>query len=87
MAEVNDILSEIGKEKSYHYDNGSKHKFTPLVSGEYFGHITDAMSRLVEWSDKKTGNKLKSRVYGKSAEVLTLKGSNSEPINISWTKN
>ena len=34
-----------------------------------------------QWS----ASKLKSKVYGKSADVLTLKGSDSEPINISWT--
>ena len=43
--------------------------------------------KIVSSHSQRTASKLKSRVYGKSAEVLTLKGSNSEPINISWTKN
>ena len=33
-----------------------------------------------QWSD----SKLASKKYGNHAEVLTLKGSQNEPINISW---
>tara|TARA_Y100001963_G_C6713852_1_gene415587 strand:+ start:259 stop:900 length:642 start_codon:yes stop_codon:yes gene_type:complete len=65
MAEVNDILNDINNEKSFHINDASqnKPKWTPIIEGEYFGHITEVTTRLVEWNDKKTGNKLKSRVY------------------------
>ena len=52
-------------------------------AGQNLVNLYKIVSSHSQW----TASKLKSRVYGKSAEVLTLKGSNSEPINISWTKN
>ena len=33
-----------------------------------------------------TASKLKSKVYGKSAEILNIKSEKDSPINISWTK-
>jgi hypothetical protein len=59
-----------------------------IESGEIDGKQGQNMVNLLkvitahsQWS----ASKLKSKVYGKSADVLTLKGSDSEPINISWT--
>ena len=52
-------------------------------AGQNLVNLYKIVSAHAQW----TASKLKSKVYGKSAEVLTLKGSNSEPINISWTKN
>ena len=52
-------------------------------AGQNLVNLYKIVSAHSQW----TASKLKSKVYGKSAEVLTLKGSNSEPINISWTKN
>ena len=40
--------------------------------------------KIIVASSQWSASKLASKKYGKQAEVLTLKGSQNEPINISW---
>ena len=51
-------------------------------AGQNLVNLYKIVSAHSQW----TASKLKSKVYGKSADVLTLKGSDSEPISISWTR-
>ena len=44
-------------------------KHTPKVAGEYLGHITDTRTTVVDWTDKKTGNLLKARIYNFKVHV------------------
>ena len=58
MAEVNDVFDKITDEKSY-FDPSKKKKFdtqqwTPIVQGEYLGHITSVETKIVDV--KKDGN-------------------------------
>ena len=64
MAEVNDVFDKITDEKSY-FDPSKKKKFdtqqwTPIVQGEYLGHITSVETKIVDV--KKDGN-YKARLY------------------------
>tara|TARA_R110002110_G_scaffold57147_1_gene163674 strand:+ start:227 stop:664 length:438 start_codon:yes stop_codon:yes gene_type:complete len=92
-----DLMNRYQKAKELAIDlelSGLKDKRLELESKIESGEIDGKagqnlvnLYKIVSAHSQWTASKLKSRVYGKSAEVLTLKGSNSEPINISWTKN
>lgn len=43
--------------------------------------------KIIVASSQWSASKLASKKYGKQAEVLTLKGSQNEPISISWNTN
>lgn len=45
----------------------TKKKFIPINPGEYFGHIKEYSSRIVEWS--KDGNSFKARVHNYKVEL------------------
>ena len=92
-----DLMNRYQKAKELAIDlelSGLKDKRLELESKIESGEIDGKagqnlvnLYKIVSAHSQWTASKLKSKVYGKSAEVLTLKGSNSEPINISWTKN
>lgn len=91
------LMSSYGKSKELAIDlelSNLKDKRLELESKIESGQIDGKagqnlvnLYKIVSSHSQWTASKLKSRVYGKAGEVLTLKGSNSEPINISWTKN
>ena len=58
-----------------------------IESGEIDGKAGQNLVNLykiIVASSQWSASKLASKKYGKQAEVLTLKGSQNEPINISW---
>ena len=97
LVEDNDLMSCYQKAKELAIDlelSNLKDKRLELESKIESGQIDGKagqnlvnLYKIVSAHSQWTASKLKSKVYGKSAEVLTLKGSNSEPINISWSKN
>ena len=64
MAEVNDVFDKITDEKSYFDPSKKKRvdtkKWTPIVQGEYLGHITSVETKIVDV--KKDGN-FRARLY------------------------
>ena len=44
-------------------------KYTPKVAGDYLGHMTDTRTTVTEWTDKKTGNTFKARIYNFKVKV------------------
>ena len=58
MAEVNDMFNEITKEQSF-YVKGSKAKFVPFAKGDYWGHITEVDSKVLDVKD----GQYKARLY------------------------
>ena len=58
MAEVNDMFNEITKEQSF-YAKGKKKEFTPYAKGEYYAHITEVDSKVLDVK----GGQYKARLY------------------------
>ena len=58
MANVNDMFNEVTKEQSF-YQKGAKKTFTPFTKGEYFGHITEVDSKILDVK----GGQYKARLY------------------------
>ena len=58
MANVNDMFNEVTKEQSF-YQKGAKKVFTPFTKGEYFGHITEVDSKILDVK----GGQYKARLY------------------------
>ena len=58
MAEVNDMFNEITKEQSF-YVKGRKTKFVPFAKGDYWGHITEVDSKVLDVK----GGQYKARLY------------------------
>ena len=58
MAEVNDMFNEITKEQSF-YTKGRKTKFVPFAKGDYWGHITEVDSKVLDVK----GGQYKARLY------------------------
>jgi hypothetical protein len=58
MAEVNDMFNEITKEQSF-YVKGRKTKFVPFAKGDYWGHITEVDSKVLDVKD----GQYKARLY------------------------
>jgi len=58
MAEVNDMFNEITKEQSF-YVKGRKAKFVPFAKGDYWGHITEVDSKVLDVKD----GQYKARLY------------------------
>lgn len=58
MADVNDMFNEVTKEQSF-YVKGEKKKFTPFTKGEYYGHITEVDSKILDVK----GGQYKARLY------------------------
>lgn len=64
MADVNDMFNEVTKEQSF-YTKAKKKEFTPFARGEYFGHITDVDSKILDVK----GGQYKARLYTYTVEV------------------
>ena len=67
MAEVNDMFDDITKEQSFFNPNSdkSKKKYIPLVKGEYFGHIVEVTTKILDVK----GGKYKARLYNYIVET------------------
>ena len=50
MANVNDMFNEVTKEQSF-YTKAKKKEFTPYAKGEYFGHIVEVDSKVLDVKD------------------------------------
>ena len=75
MANVNDMFNEVTKEQSF-YTKATKKEFTPFAKGEYFGHITDVDSKVLDVK----GGQYKARLYTYTVEVdAENKKKNFEP--------
>ena len=68
-------------------------KYIPKVAGEYLGHMTDVRITDTEWTDKKTGNNFKARIYNfkvlvadenKAMTYTTDRGSHDGTSYIGW---
>jgi len=59
MADVNDMFNEVTKEQSYYTKSAKKKTFIPYGKGEYFGHIIEVDSKVL---DVKSGQ-YKARLY------------------------
>ena len=66
MANVNDMFNEVTKEQSF-YTKAKKREFTPYGKGEYYGHITDVDSKIL---DVKSGQ-YKARLYTYTVEIAS----------------
>ena len=58
MADVNEMFSKVTGEQSF-FSKSKKKEFTPVAKGEYFGHIVEVESKIL---DVKQG-KYKARLY------------------------
>ena len=65
MAEVNDMFDDITKEQSIVNPNAKKKQWTPLATGEYFGHIVDVETKILDVK----GGKYKARLYSYTVEA------------------
>ena len=65
MAEVNDMFDDITKEQSIVNPNAKKKQSTPLATGEYFGHIVDVETKILDVK----GGKYKARLYSYTVEA------------------
>ena len=64
MAEVNDMFSKVTEEQSF-FNPKKKSKFTPVAKGEYFGHIIDVDTKILDVK----GGKYKARLYSFTVEA------------------
>ena len=65
MAEVNDMFDDITKEQSIANPNAKKKQWTPLATGEYYGHIVDVQTKILDVK----GGKYKARLYSYTVEA------------------
>ena len=65
MAEVNDMFDDITKEQSIVNPNAKKKQWTPLATGEYYGHIVDVQTKILDVK----GGKYKARLYSYTVEA------------------
>ena len=65
MAEVNDMFDDITKEQSIVNPNAKKKQWTPLAKGEYFGHIVEVQTKILDVK----GGKYKARLYSYTVEA------------------
>jgi|TARA_B100001250_G_C19727426_1_gene756765 hypothetical protein len=59
MANVNDMFNEVTKEQSFYVKGDKKKTFTPFAQGEYYGHITDVDSKVLDVK----GGQYKARLF------------------------
>lgn len=64
MANVNDMFNEVTKEQSF-YTKAKKKEFTPYARGEYFGHIVEVDSKVLDVKD----GQYKARLYTFTVEA------------------
>ena len=65
MAEVNDMFDDITKEQSIVNPNAKKKEWTPLATGEYYGHIVEVNTKILDVK----GGKYKARLYSYTVEA------------------
>ena len=65
MAEVNDMFNDITKEQSIANPDAKKKKWTPIATGEYYGHIVDVQTKILDVK----GGKYKARLYSYTVEA------------------
>ena len=65
MADVNDMFDDITKEQSIVNPNAKKKQWTPLATGEYYGHIVDVQTKILDVK----GGKYKARLYSYTVEA------------------
>ena len=66
MADVNDMFNEVTKEQSFYIKSDkTKKKFTPFTQGEYYGHITEVDSKILDVK----GGQYKARLYTYTVKV------------------
>tara|TARA_R100001594_G_scaffold71921_3_gene106497 strand:- start:160 stop:795 length:636 start_codon:yes stop_codon:yes gene_type:complete len=65
MAEVNDMFDDITKEQSIANPNAKKKEWTPIATGEYYGHIVDVQTKILDVK----GGKYKARLYSYTVEA------------------
>ena len=92
MAEVNDMFDDITKEQSFYNPNAKKSKkmtYVPLVKGEYFGHIVEVTTKVLDVK----GGKYKARLYNyvvesskENADKMVVGEESQKPIKVgdSW---
>ena len=64
MANENDMFNEVTKEQSF-YTKAKKKSFTPYAKGEYFGHIIEVDSKVLDVK----GGQYKARLYTYTVQV------------------
>ena len=65
MAEVNEMFDDITKEQSIANPNAKKKEWTPLATGEYYGHIVEVDTKVLDVK----GGKYKARLYKYTVEA------------------
>tara|TARA_R100000781_G_scaffold110631_1_gene76205 strand:+ start:701 stop:1333 length:633 start_codon:yes stop_codon:yes gene_type:complete len=69
MADVNEMFNNITKEQSFYTKSDKKKKsFTPFAKGEYFGHIIECESKIVDVSSGSYKARLYTYVFQASEE-------------------
>ena len=85
MAEVNDMFDDITKEQSFYNPKAKKSnkKYIPLVKGEYFGHIVEVTTKVLDVK----GGKYRARLYNyvvesskAKAETRTVDAETQKPV-------
>ena len=73
MAEVNDVFDSVTKEQSF-FVPGKKEKkeFKPYAKGEYFGHIVECDSRVVDVKKGEHKARLYTFVFQAAQEIETI---------------
>ena len=64
MADVNEMFSKVTEEQSF-FNPKKKKQFTPVAKGEYFGHIVEVDSKILDVK----GGKYKARLYSYTVEA------------------
>ena len=78
MENMNEMFNN-ATDSSVYVDNGEdKKKFTPIQPGEYKGHIKEYNSRIVEWTNKQSGDAYKARVHNYKVELADNTGAFKE---------
>ena len=65
MAEINDMFDDITKEQSIISVKTKKKEWTPIAKGEYYGHIVEVETKILDVK----GGKYKARLYAYTVEA------------------
>ena len=72
MADVNEMFSKVTEEQSF-FNPKKKKQFTPVAKGEYYGHIVEVDSKILDVK----GGQYKARLYTYTVEVAAENKSKS----------
>lgn len=75
MATVNDMFDSVTKEQSFYREDAKSNKsskFTPFTKGEYFGHITEVDSKILDVK----GGQYKARLFTYTVTVADENATN-----------